>query len=231
MGPHCSTLFYINNRIRQEIFAAGLWPGKIQLSCFTMAAYLTGLLPHRSANRAMMVLALLFCASAHGLTEVPRTFDELAQLSELVIVGTVKEIRSEFADNGPDQNIVSYVTFDDLQMVKGDSAAPEYVLQVLGGVVGRFAQDYPGIPVFRTGQRYMVFIRGNHRDFFPVVGVTQGVFRVLTNSQGQQVVVRDDMAGRAGRRALSTVIQGAPTLDSFVQRIRAGLMPVAPAAE
>ena len=170
---------------------------------------------------AILVVGLLLATPSHGLTVVPRSFDELVQLADTVIVGTVQDVHSEFADNGLSQNILSFVTFDELQEIKGRVPTQQYTLQVPGGVVGRVAQDYPGIPLFQAGQRYVMFIRGNHRDFFPVVGITQGVYRVLTNGQGRKVVVRDDVANRAGlNRALSTVTRTAPTLDSFVQDIR-----------
>jgi len=61
-----------------------------------------------------------------------------------------------------------------------------------------------------------------------VVGISQGVFRILNNAQGQQVVVRDDHIGHAGQRALTTLTQDAPTLDNFIQDIRARLTPAAP---
>lgn len=170
---------------------------------------------------AVLLVGLLSAAPSHGLTVVPRSFDELVQLADTVIVGTVHDMHSEFADNGLSQNILSFVTFDELQEIKGPVNTQQYTLQVPGGVVGRVAQDYPGIPLFQVGQRYVVFIRGNRRDFFPVVGVTQGVYRVLTDGQGRQAVVRDDVANRAVlNRALSTVTRTAPTLDSFVQDIR-----------
>ena len=177
---------------------------------------------------AVVALSLLMCAPAHGLSVVARSFDELVQRADLVLVGTVSEVHSEFADNGLDQNtIFSYVNFSDLQVVKGQVNSEPYVLRVPGGVVGRFAQDYPGVPAFQTGQRYLVFIRGNQRDFFPVVGITQGMFRILTNGQGQQVVVRDDQVGHAGQRALTTLTQNAPTLDDFIQNIHTRLAPAA----
>ena len=178
----------------------------------------------------MATLALLLCTPAHGLSVVTRSFDELVQRADLVLVGTVSEVHSEFAAGGLDQNtIFSYVNFSDLQVVKGQAGSEPYVLRVPGGVVGRFAQDYPGIPAFQTGQRYVVFIRGNRHDFFPVVGITQGVFRILSNAQGQQVVVRDDHIGHAGQRALTTLAHDAPTLNTFIQDIRARLTPAAAA--
>jgi hypothetical protein len=176
-----------------------------------------------------MALFLLTCPAAHGLSVQPRSFDELVQLADLVLVGTVRDVHSEFADGGLDQNtIFSYVSFGDLEVVKGQAATAEYVLRVPGGTVGRFAQDYPGTPVFQTGQRYLVFIRGNHHDFFPVVGIHQGVFRVLTNARGQQVVVRDDRISHAGQRALTAITQDAPGLDDFIQKIRSRLAPAVP---
>jgi hypothetical protein len=178
---------------------------------------------------SMATLALLLSTPTHGLSVVARSFDELVQRADLVLVGTVSEVHSEFANGGLDQNtIFSYVNFSDLQVVKGQASNETYVLRVPGGVVGRFAQDYPGIPAFQTGQRYLVFIRGNRHDFFPVVGIGQGVFRILSNAQGQQVVIRDDHIDHAGRRALTTLTQDAPTLDKFIQDIRARLPPAAP---
>jgi len=184
-----------------------------------------------SGTGAVLALTLLLCAPAHGLSVVARSFDELVERADLVLAGTVKEVHSQFDDDGLDQNtIFSYVTLTDLEVVKGRVTTSDYVLRVPGGVVGRFAQDYPGIPLFQTGQNYLLFIRGNHRDFFPVVGVDQGVFRILTNARGQRVVIRDDRVGHAGQRALSAMTQDAPTLADFIQDIRARLTPDSPAA-
>jgi hypothetical protein len=190
--------------------------------------------PSRRAGRKRLwiswlaIIALVSQIPAYGLSVIPRTFEELVQRADLVLVGTVREVRSNFAHGGLDQNtIISDVSFYDLRLVKGQVAGSEYVLQVPGGVVGRFAQNYPGIPSFQTGQRYLVFIRGNRRDFFPVVGINQGVFRIVANDRGQQVVVRDDRIGHAGRRTLSTMRQTAPTLDAFIQKIQDRLAPAA----
>jgi hypothetical protein len=175
----------------------------------------------RSFLGLILFVGLLVCMPVQGLTVVPRSFDDLVQLADVVIVGTVKEVHSEFGNGGLDQHIFSFVNFNDLQVIKGQVAGEEYALQVPGGVVGRIAQDYPGVPVFHIGQRYVVFVRGNNRDFFPVVGITQGLFRVMTDAQGRQVVVRDDAANHATlARSLNAVTNNAPGLDTFLQQIR-----------
>lgn len=178
---------------------------------------------------ATTALFMLMCSAAHGLSVQPRSFDELVQLADLVVVGTVRDVRSGFADGGLDQNtIFSYVSFAELEVIKGQADTTEYVLRVPGGTVGRFAQDYPGTPVFQIGQRYLVFIRGNHHDFFPVVGINQGVFRILSNARGQRVVVRDDRISHGGQRALTAIMQDAPSLDDFIQKIRTRMTPAVP---
>lgn len=70
-------------------------------------------------------------------------------------------------------------------------------------MVGRYAEDYPGLPAFKVGRRYALLVRGNHGDFFPVVGVTLDVFRVMTNATGRVVVVRDDEAATHSLSALT----------------------------
>jgi hypothetical protein len=181
----------------------------------------------RIAGLLLLIGALLPAVPAKALTAVPRSFDELVQLADTVIVGTVTAVRSEMTDT-PTQGIISLVTLSQLQVVKGAALEGDYTLQVPGGVVGRYAEDYPGLPMFRVGQRYVLFVRGNRRDFFPVVGVNQGVFRVLTDAAGRQVVVRDDAA--AENPALSALTAVAPGLDQFIRDIQARL-PAAGSAQ
>lgn len=172
------------------------------------------------AGLILMASVLVAAAPARALTATPRSFDELVQLADTVLVGTVSAVASTLVYT-PSQHVVSQVTLADLQVIKGPAIDGGYTLQVPGGVVGRYAEDYPGLPTFRVGRRYVLFVRGNHRDFFPVVGVTQGVFRVIEDVTGQQVVVGEEAA--AQHPALSALSTTAPSLDSFIRDIRARL--------
>lgn len=171
---------------------------------------------------ALIVLAWALPAAApvQALTAVPRSFDELVQLADTVIVGTVGAVQSAMV-YAPSEHIVSHVTLGQLQLIKGTAVDGSYTLEVPGGVVGRYAEDYPGLPVFRVGRRYVLFVRGNRRDFFPVVGVSQGVFRVIADASGRQVVVPDDAAAHSP--ALSALISTAPSLDQFIRDVEARL--------
>jgi hypothetical protein len=81
---------------------------------------LAALKPFKSAwLGALTALSLLMCAPAYGLSMVPRSFDELVQRAEVVLVGTVQDVRSEFAGGGLDQNtIFCYVNVTALKVVK-----------------------------------------------------------------------------------------------------------------
>lgn len=175
--------------------------------------------PLRAAPLILLAWALLAATPVHALTAVPRSFDELVQLADAVIVGTVSAVNSEIAYT-PSRHIISHVTLSDLQVIKGATIAGDYILEVPGGVVGRYAEDYPGLPVFQVERRYVVFVRGNQHDFFPVVGVDQGVFRVTKDAAGRQVVVREDAAANPARGALTVT---APSLEQFIRDIQARL--------
>src|SRR3569833_2794175 len=155
---------------------------------------------HRIATAVL--LALITIPSAHALSVVPRSFDELVTLADLVIVGTVSAQQSRF-DTPEQAHISTYVT-----------------LSNAGGVVGDRAEEYPGLPQLVTGQPYVLFVRGNQRDFFPVVGIHQGVYHIVKDAAGREVVL--PLQGDA-HEAAAQVAPTSETLDAFLKRVRARL--------
>jgi len=172
---------------------------------------------HRIATAVL--LALITIPSAHALSVVPRSFDELVTLADLVIVGTVSAQQSRF-DTPEQAHISTYVTLSDLQVVKGALDDPQYTLRIAGGVVGDRAEEYPGLPQLVTGQPYVLFVRGNQRDFFPVVGIHQGVYHIVKDAAGREVVL--PLQGDA-HEAAAQVAPTSETLDAFLKRVRARL--------
>ena len=163
-----------------------------------------------------VLLTLALSAPVSALSVVPRSFDELVSLADLVIVGTVSAQRSAYDDPTQRRGISTYLTLSDIEVVKGALATDRYVLRIAGGEVDGRALVYSGLPSLRSGERYVLFIRGNNRDLFPVVGVNQGVYQVVRDGSGRDVVVRN--AGSDHAAALATP---AETLQGFLRRIRA----------
>jgi hypothetical protein len=80
----------------------------------------------------------------------------------------------------------------------------------VGGSVDGEALVLPGLPQFRQGRTYLVFVRGNGREAFPVVGGNAGMFLVRLDSSGEEVVF-----GSRGE----VIMTPAPPLSAFLQAI------------
>jgi hypothetical protein len=171
-----------------------------------------------------------------ALTAIPRTFAELVERADCVLIGTVMRVTTAMGAEG--EKIYTYITLADLEVLKGAVPDTPYVLRVRGGVVDTQAEVYPGLPPLTAGGRYLLFVQGNFRDLFPVVGLHQGVFRVVWDSARQQEVVwplQDEAHTRSSAERLPGPPSGASrpedgvTVEAFVQRIQAHLQTLPPA--
>jgi hypothetical protein len=153
--------------------------------------------------------------SAPAMTVVDRDFADLVAHAEQIVVGTVTAIEAgENERGGP----MTFISFNDLTVLKGD-VAPPFVLQIHGGLTrDGVLMHVPDLPTFRVGERAVLFVRGNGRDFCPLVGIWQGRFEVRHDPDlGIDVVERHD----------GTVVTGmtAGNLES-AQRRSAGARPL-----
>jgi hypothetical protein len=180
----------------------------------------------------ILLLVVVWDTRGDALTALPRTFVELVERADCVLIGTVMQVTTAVEPEG--EKIYTYVTLADLEVLKGDVPDTSYVLRVRGGVVNTQAEVYPGLPQFEAGGRYILFVQGNFRDLFPVVGLHQGVFRVGWDAARQQEVVRplqdEAHSTRSAARLPDAQSRSAPpeegvTVEAFVQRIAAHLHP------
>src|SRR5258706_14703649 len=111
-----------------------------------------------------------------ALTAIPRTFAELVERADCVLIGTVMRVTTAGGAEG--EKIYTYVTLEDLDVLKGEVPDPTYVLRVRGGGVDTHAEGYPGLPRLEAGGGDILFGPGNFGDLFPVLGLDRGVFRV-----------------------------------------------------
>jgi hypothetical protein len=111
----------------------------------------------------------------HATTFLVKDFEGLVAEAEQIFVGTVTGRGSQKLAGG---TIVTDVTFAASHILKGPRE-PSIVLRVVGGTVGGEALELSGVPQLDLGVRYIVFVKGNGRAMFPVVGGSQGLFRVV----------------------------------------------------
>ena len=135
-----------------------------------------------------LVLAVLFLSPlAWATTVLHKDFPDLVHEAEFIIVGTVVEVREQWdaEKNAP----FTLVTFANLNVLKGDLGDTELTLYFLGGSTRQGKTVWiDGVPRFTSGERTVLFSAGNRRDFCPLVGIWQGIFRVRHDEHGQETV-------------------------------------------
>jgi hypothetical protein len=143
------------------------------------------------------VLLLIACACAavplSATLVVPAEFRQVVAESGLIVRGTVTDVRAiEVRDVG----VESVVTVAVENVIKGQSDRFIY-LRVPGGEIGRYRFVMVSAPVFRAGQRAMLFLKRGTDNVWRPIGLNQGVFRIhLDPVTGQPVVPPPLVSGR-----------------------------------
>jgi len=133
--------------------------------------------------------ALLPLNSARATTVIPPTFDELVGYAELIFQGTVTDVKSERIGEGAERRIVTYVTFSVNEPIKGNPGS-SYTIRMLGGTVDGETMEVSDAPKFKVGDRDILFVENNGKQFIPLVGIMHGRYRVAKNKQtGEETVL------------------------------------------
>ena len=131
---------------------------------------------------------MLLSPLSWATTVLEKDFPDLVHEAEVITVGTVTDIREQWdpVRKAP----FTLVTFSNLDVLKGHAQESDLTLYFLGGHTpdGEILR-VDGVPQFKPGERSVVFCTGNQRDFCPLVGIWQGVYRVTLDArQGVETV-------------------------------------------
>ncbi len=139
----------------------------------------------------LAVCALVLVAAARATTVIPPTFDELVAQAELIFQGTVTDVQSQWVGEGGQRHIVSYVTVQVEDPIKGNPGK-SYTIRMVGGTVGDETMEVSDSPKFKKGDRDILFVEHNGTQFIPLVGIMHGRFRVEKDSTTGADVVKSD---------------------------------------
>jgi hypothetical protein len=184
-----------------------------------------------------MCSVLLAAAPGPATTVVRQSFADLVQKAETIAVGTVSAMQADW--DAAREIPHTRVTFTDLDIRKGDSHQTTLTLQFLGGPIpdGAILQ-IAGMPTFQLGDRLVVFVAGNNHYAVPLVGLWQGVYRVVVDQDsGTETVYTHAMqpvtafptasgglqhdAPRQSSQAAQQSSVAVMTLGTFLDRIEA----------
>ena len=127
-------------------------------------------------RKAALLLVACLCAvvPVSATLVVPAEFRQVVAESGLIVRGRVTDVRAvETRDVGVD----SIVTVAVENVIKGQADRYVYV-RVPGGEIGRYRFVMVSAPVFRVGQRAMLFLKRGQDNLWRVTGLNQGVFRI-----------------------------------------------------
>ena len=180
-----------------------------------------------TASIALCSLLLPFVARA--TTVDPVSFEEMVRSSQRIFVGEVISVQSFRADAAGALRIRTRVTFRAGESLLG--AGPLVVLEFRGGTVGDLTEQIAGMPEFAVGDQYVVFAHDGGQWVSPLVGFSQGLFRVSRDARdGTSRVLGYDgtpiastsAVGRSAARVSAAITIPMP-LSAFVQAIEAEL--------
>ena len=164
-----------------------------------------------------MVWGLAFGAAALGtpvvravgtqaMTVRELTLSEVAAEADVIAIGTV--VTRGHVWDAEARLPFTHVTLSDIDVLKGEADGGDLTLRLPGGLTpGGVAVAVPGSPRVRTGEELVVFVVGNDRGEWRLVGWPQGIYRVVREAERDAVSV----VMRPGRRL---------TLDAFRRVVR-----------
>lgn len=140
-------------------------------------------------KRALLFPILLLTAVvASATTVIPPHFDELVSRAQIIFEGQVTGVRSQWIGEGAEHRIVTYVTFQVNDVLKGEPGG-SYTIRMLGGTVDGQTMKVTDAPEFQVGDHDLLFVENNGSQFIPLVGIQHGRFRIQKDQNGADILV------------------------------------------
>lgn len=137
--------------------------------------------------RRWLIGIVLLCALAplRAATLQMLSMDDMIQLSTLIVHGRVTGVASWF--KGP--IIYTHYQIQVIDQYKG-TATQQVDVAVPGGVANGYQQTFAGAPVLNPGDEYVFFLWTSKSGLTQILGLTQGLFSVTTDGNGQLTLSR-----------------------------------------
>lgn len=146
----------------------------------------------KKANLLLLLAGLTFITqSARATSVIAPTFDQLVADAEVIFQGSVTNVQSQWAGEGGQRHIVTYVTFKVDDALKGNPGET-YTIRMLGGTVDGESMGVSDAPTFSVGDKQILFVENNGSQFIPLVGIMYGQFRILPDESGMEFVTNNE---------------------------------------
>jgi hypothetical protein len=167
----------------------------------------------------------LACLAAPGTARatvvVPADLNDLARAAHVIVHGRVVSVQPQWADGR--RGVETIVRVQASDYLKGDFGS-EVLIRVPGGELGRYRSVLPGAPTFREGEEVVLFLGASPPSLPYVLGLSQGVFRLVRDpATGERVVTPPPLirsATRVVRIQRGDPQRRPPALEEFAKQVR-----------
>ncbi|NBX60547.1 MAG: hypothetical protein EBT62_08805, partial [Opitutaceae bacterium] len=134
----------------------------------------------------------LFAALGNATSVEAPNFEQLVSQADYVVRGVITSITPEWRDNQGRPYILSKVTLELREIIKGTPPQP-LVLEFVGGRIGAEELVIEGAPKFHLGEENILFVQGNGQQIYPLVGIMHGLYVVYKEApSGQELILRSN---------------------------------------
>jgi hypothetical protein len=160
----------------------------------------------------MRKLIILACAGMY-LSSLPAStlqrlsLTDMIQKSTMIVRGTIQPGTSPVL-----RGSIIYTHYQ-LSVTTAYKGAPGPLIDVAvpGGALNGMQQPVAGAPTLTPGQDYVFFLWTSKSGLTQVIGLSQGLFNVTTNAQGQLIVSRgaasEPMVNASGQSVTDSILQ------------------------
>jgi|HubBroStandDraft_6_1064221.scaffolds.fasta_scaffold380654_1 hypothetical protein len=165
----------------------------------------------------MRRLIILLAVAAGCLTLAPAStlqrlsLNDMIQKSTMIVRGTIQPGSSAALRGSLIYTHYQLLVTAVFKPAPGQFISPSIDVAVPGGALNGLQQPVAGAPALASGQDYVFFLWTSKSGTTQVIGLSQGLFNVTTNAQGQVIVSR----GPATATMLDS--SGQPVTDSNLQ--------------
>jgi hypothetical protein len=136
---------------------------------------------------------LTIAASLSATVVIPPSFEQLVDQAQEIFQGTVTKMNSVWVGEGAERHIVSYITFQVKDALKG-SPGQSYTMRTFGGTVDGESMAVGDGPVWNVGDEDILFVENNGTQVVPLVGIMHGRFHVRKDPSGRDIVTNNEDA-------------------------------------
>ena len=174
-------------------------------------------------RRIALCALLLFVTSRVSATVLlPIEFRELVASAPVIVHGEVVDVHAEWVDGR--RAVETFVTVEAADYMKGN-LGERVTFKVPGGQLGRYRTVFVGAPTFQPGDELVLFLKASGPSFPYIIGLSQGVFRIVTDEQNGRRLVTPPAVMAAAALDTVKIVRGdaarrAVPLETFRESVR-----------